>query len=181
VRRYIQQSVALSYADGGNAWLDEQTPFHKPEEAGGTAGPVVEMEEMVRALDAARVSWVILRGGSFVGPNTREDHVIAGLKDGSLRVPGDGSNWVSFVHAEDYGEAVVAAIHSSVGGVILNITDQPVSNGEYVDHLAQLFGLPAPLRDPSAPLPRSYRCSSAAAKEVLGWMPIKGIWPQLLP
>ena len=177
VARYIPQSIAISYIDGGDTWLDEQTPFYQPGGASGPSGPVVEMEEMVRSLGSGRVAWVILRGGSFVGPDTRQDQVIADLQDGSLKVPGDGSNWVSFVHVEDYGEAVVAAIHSSVDGVILNITDEPVRNGEYLDELARLLGLSTPARDSAMPLPRSNRCSNAAAKKVLGWIPAKGIWP----
>ena len=180
VPRLVQQSIAIAYVDGGDSWLDEQTPFYQPPDGGGPAGPVIEMEEMVRSLDSGRVSWVILRGGSFVGPDTRQDEVIAELKNGSLKVPGDGSNWVSFVHVEDYGEAVVAAIHSSVDGSIFNITDDPIRNGEYLDHLAQLLGLPAPPRDALMPLPRSYRCSNAAAKKALDWLPATGIWPQHL-
>jgi nucleoside-diphosphate-sugar epimerase len=175
VTRYIQQSIALSYIDGGDAWLDEQTPFAKAGEASASS-PVVEMESLVRALDA-RTAWVILRGGSFVGHDTRQDQVIANLRSGTLHVPGDGSNWVSFVHVEDYAAAVVAAVHSSIGGLVLNITDEPVRYGDYLDRLAEIFGLPPAQRDPNLPLPRSYRCTSAAAKEVLGWTPEVGIWP----
>jgi 2-alkyl-3-oxoalkanoate reductase len=180
VPRHVQQSIAFPYADSGDTWLDERTPFYDAAEVGGPGSPVVEMEGMVRSLDPALVEWVILRGGSFVGWNTRQDQVLTELKDGSLRVPGDGSNWVSFVHVEDYGEAVVAAIHSSVKGIVLHITDEPIRNGDYLDQLANLLGLPAPLRDLEAPLPRSNRCSHEAATEALGWAPTMGIWPRQL-
>jgi nucleoside-diphosphate-sugar epimerase len=135
------------------------------------------MEAMIRAVDPTRMAWIILRGGSFVGPGTRQDQVIASLRDGSLRVPGDGSNWVSFVHVDDYADAVVAALRSPARDVILNITDEPVRNGDYLDRLATMLGLPAPERNPAAELPRSYRCTSAAAREILGWRPTRGIWP----
>lgn len=178
VPRYVQQSIALGYVDGGDKWLDESTAFHRPDDPGSAAQPVVKMEGMVRELDSSNVAWLILRGGSFVGPGTRQDEVLASLRDASLRVPGDGNNWVSFVHVEDYADAVVAAIHSSVTGVILNVTDEPIRNGEYLDRLAALLGLPSPPRDAALPRPRSYRCTSALARESLGWAPVKGIWPQ---
>jgi nucleoside-diphosphate-sugar epimerase len=178
VPRYVQQSIALSYVDGGYDWLDEDTPFYHAEEPNAAAGPVVQMESMVRALDPARVAWVILRGGSFVGPDTRQDQVIAALRDGSQRVAGDGSNWVSFIHVEDYADAVVLACHSDVKSQILNITDEPIRNGDYLDGLARMLGPSRPQRDPEAALPRSYRCSSEAARRLLGWRPLVGIWPQ---
>lgn len=176
VPRYIQQSIALAYIDGDDSWLDENTPFYEPANPGGAAQPVVAMEGMVRALPDT-VAWLVLRGGSFVGPGTRQDDVIAGLRNGSLRVPGDGQNWVSFVHTEDYADAIVAAIQSSVSKAIFNVTDEPVRNGDYLDRLAALLGLPPPERDATVPRPRSYRCSSAAARKALGWEPVIGIWP----
>jgi len=178
VQRYVQQSIALAYIDGGDTWLDEETPFYQPENPAGAAQPIVEMEAMVRAVDPGQMAWVILRGGSFVGPGTRQDQTISDLKAGTLKVPGDGSNWVSFVHYGDYGEAVDLAIHGSARGVVLNVADEPVRSGEYLDRLAQLMNLPAPSRDASAPLPRSYRCTSETAKTVFGWVPTIGIWPQ---
>ena len=176
VPRYVQQSIALAYIDGGDAWLDEQTPFYQPDDVAGAAQPVVEMEAMVRALPED-VAWLILRGGSFVGPETRQDDAIARLRDGSLRVPGDGANWVSFVHADDYASAVVLAIHSPLSGAVFNVADTPVRNGDYLDGLADLLGLPPPPRDPEAARPRSYRCSSEPARQQLGWQPQRGIWP----
>jgi nucleoside-diphosphate-sugar epimerase len=177
VPRYVQQSIALAYVDGGEAWLDETTPFYQPDAAEGAARPAVEMEAMIRAVDPTRMAWIILRGGSFVGPGTRQDQVIAALRDGSLRVPGDGSNWVSIVHVDDYADAVVAALRSPPRDVILNITDEPVRNGDYLDRLATMLGLPVPERNPAAELPRSYRCTNAAARKILGWRPTRSIWP----
>ena len=176
VPRYIQQSIALAYVDGGDAWLDESTPFFQAEN-GGAGQPVVEMEAMVTAIPPGRLQWVILRGGSFTGPDTRQDDVIAGLRAGTLIVPGDGSNWVSFIHSDDYAAAIVASIYSQVSGVVLNVTDEPIRNGDYLDRLAAILKLPPPPRDLDAPLPRSYRCTSEPAKRLLGWAPTAGIWP----
>jgi nucleoside-diphosphate-sugar epimerase len=177
VRRYVQQSITMAYRDGGDTWLDESTPFDGSAARSTTARPVVEMEAMVRALDAAAVEWSILRGALFVGPDTRQDAAIAGLRDGTLTVPGDGCNWASFVHVGDYADAVVAALHSAPARSVYNVADEPVRNGEYLDRLAATLGVAAPRRDPAAPLPASHRCSSTAIREALGWRPEAGIWP----
>jgi nucleoside-diphosphate-sugar epimerase len=176
VGRYVQQSIALSYVDRGDDWVDESTPFYRaPDSEGAPAHEV--MEEMVRGLDSSRTEWVILRGGAFVGPDTFQERTIAGLRAGTERVPGDGQNWVSCVHVDDYADAVVAALHSSLREGIFNITDEPIRNGDYLDGLAERLGLPAAPRNPDLPRPRSYRCSSAGARDALGWTPTRGIWP----
>ena len=179
VPRYVQQSIVMAYPDGGDEWLDENTPFDQSGDRATTSQPVVVMEETVRSLDPARVAWTILRGGSFVGPGTFQDRAIAGLREGSLRVPGDGSNWVSFVHVEDIAQATIDALDRAPAGSTYNISDEPIRNGEYLDRLAAMLGVLAPPRDPETPLPRSFRVSSEAARRDLGWLPEHGIWPDL--
>jgi len=179
VRRYAQQSIVMAYPDGGDRWLDEDTPFDQSEERAATARPVVTMEAMVRALDPGQVAWTILRGGSFVGPDTAQDAVIEHLRSGTQTLAGDGGNWVSFIHVEDMAEATLLALHGAKGGSVFNITDEPIRNGDYLDRLAAMLGVPAPARNPATPRARSFRCSNAAAKAALGWTPTHGIWPAL--
>ena len=78
---------------------------------------------------------------------------------------------MSHVHVEDYADAVALAIHSAATGHVLNITAEPMRQGEYLDALAAKLGVPAPPRDLERAAPRSYRCTSAAAERVLGWRP----------
>lgn len=178
VPRYVQQSIVMAYPDGGDEWLDESTPFDQSGDRATTSSqPVVVMEETVRSLDPERVAWTILRGGSFVGPDTFQDRTIARLRNGSLRVPGDGTNWVSFIHVEDIAQATIDALDRAPAGSTYNVTDEPIRNGEYLDRLATTLGVDAPPRDPDEPLPRSFRVSSAAARRDLGWTPTHGIWP----
>lgn len=176
---YVQQSIVMAYVDGGDAWLDEDTPFEIGSDGALPGAPVLEMERLVRALDPQQVRWCILRGGAFVGPGTAQDTVVERLRAGTLRVPGDGGNWVSFIHVEDIAEATVAALDRAPSGSTYNITDVPIQNGAYLDRLAALLHVPAPPRDPDRPLPRSYRCSSEAARQALGWQPRRGIWPSV--
>lgn len=178
VRTYIQQSIVMAYIDGGDRWLDEDTPFDAGADRVAMVSPVAEMEYMVRSLDPQEVRWCILRGGSFVGPGTAQDGVIERLRAGTQLVPGDGSNWVSYVHVDDIAVATVAALDRAPAGSTFNITDTPARIGDYLDRLAGLLGVPTPKRDPDAPRPRSFRCSNEAARRVLDWKPRVGIWPQ---
>lgn len=172
VRRYVQQSIAFAYVETGDEWVTESTPLR---DAGAIGGVTMEMESLVRAAD---LEWMILRGGIFVGPGTFQDDTVAGLRAGTERVPGDGSNWVSFVHVADYADAVALALDAPEAGATLNINAEPMRNREYYERLAEALGVAMPEFDPEAPMRQSFRCSNAAAREVLGWAPRRSLWPE---
>lgn len=177
VRRYLQQSIVMAYADGGDRWLDESAPFDASPAFTYRVGPVADMEAMVRAVPAGRLAWCILRGGSFVGPDSEQDRLLAELRAGHAVVPGDGSAFFSPVHWADFASACLAALEKAPPGSTFNVADEPLPYGEYLDRLAGLLGLPPPPRDPR--LSRvSQRVSSQAAREVLGWAPRHGLWPE---
>lgn len=179
VRRYIQQSIVMYYVDGGDQWLDEKTPMDSSPARASSSGPVIAMEDMVRDVAPEQLQWCILRGGSFVGPETMQDDLISALRAGQLVVPCDGRNFISLINVADMATAVLAALEKAPAGSVFNIVDEPVRNGDYLDQLARMLNLPPPPRDPSQPCPPSYRCSNQAARTVLGWQPIRGIWPEL--
>lgn len=171
VRRYIQQSIAFAYIDRGEEWIEEDTPI----DTGGRIGPVIaEMESVVRA---SGLEWFILRGGVFVGPDTFQDTTVARLRAGDEPMPNSGEQWTSFVHVADYANAVAAALESSASRAALNITAEPVRYREYLARLAETLEVTPPAPEPNAPTLRSYRCSNAAARTILGWTPRHSIWP----
>jgi nucleoside-diphosphate-sugar epimerase len=172
VRRYVQQSIAFAYVETGDDWIHESTPLRDADSIGSV---IAEMESLVRASD---LEWMILRGGIFVGPGTFQDDTIARLRAGTELVPGDGSNWVSFVHVADYADAVALALEAPEAGAVLNITSEPVRNRDYLDRVSQMLGFAPPSYEPDAPTRQSFRCSNAAAREVLGWSPRRAIWPE---
>jgi nucleoside-diphosphate-sugar epimerase len=178
VERYIQQSIVMAYIDGGERLLSEDTPLDTSPGRAEVCGPVIAMEGMVRAVPPGRLRWCILRGGSFVGPGTAQDDTIGRLREGTERVPCDGSNYISPVNVADMAAAIVAALQSAPGGSTFNIVDEPLRQGDYLDRLAALSGAPPPPRDPSRACPPSFRCSNAAARAALGWTPKHGIWPK---
>jgi nucleoside-diphosphate-sugar epimerase len=176
--RYVQQSIVMAYVDGGDRPLDEATPLATVAQR-PAAGPVVEMEAMVRAAPADRLAWCILRGGSFVGPGTAQEALIQRVRDGAEVVPGDGLHYISPVHVADMASATLAAVERAPAGAIYNVADEPVRYGEYVDALAQLLRAPKPRRDPERPRPAACRADSSAIRLALGWTPLQGLFPPL--
>jgi 2-alkyl-3-oxoalkanoate reductase len=177
VQRYVQQSIVMAYRDGGDAWLDEEAPLDDSPERAATCRPVIEMEATIREVEPQRLAWTILRGGSFVGPGTGQEVLIEELLRGSAVVPGDGSRYFAPVDVTDMASGVVAALERAPGGSTFNIVDEPLRYGDYVDELADLTGVARPRRAPELPQRPSWRCTSRAASDVLGWLPSAGIWP----
>lgn len=172
--RYVQQSITMAYPDGGDAWIDEQTPLAT---SGSVISPVVEMEAMVRAVPVERLHWCILRGALFVGPDTFQVRTLARLREGAERVPCDGRYWASYIHVADMAAATLDALERAPVGSVFNIAAEPVRQGDYLDQLAAIAGAPAPPRNPDTPCPPSWRISSGAARRALGWQPTHGIYP----
>jgi nucleoside-diphosphate-sugar epimerase len=179
VQRYIQQSIVMAYPDSGDQWIDESTPLDSSPAREAIVRPVRTMEQMVRATAIDRLQWCILRGGAFVGPDTMQDNQIASLRSGRLSIPCDGNNYLSLVHIADMATAIVQTLDSAPAGSTFNIVDDPVRNGDYLDHLADMLGVPHAARIPTHPCPPSYRCSNKAARSTLNWTPIEGIWPSI--
>lgn len=178
VEAYVQQSIALAYPDGGERWIDEDTPLDASPERAEVVAPVRVMEAQVRSVDPGRLRWTVLRGGTLVGPGTAQEAVIARLHDSKETVPGDGEAFLSLVHVEDFARAAEAAVRRARPGSTLNVTDEPIRQGEYLDRLAELTGAAPPPRDRSMSHPPSLRCSNRYAREALGWEPTHGVWPE---
>jgi nucleoside-diphosphate-sugar epimerase len=176
VERYIQQSIVVAYADGGDRWLDENTPLDTSPARATVCEPVIMMEALVRSTPLERLKWCILRGGTFVGQDTAQDHLVAMLRAGRVVVPCDGSNFYSFVHVADMASAVVAALQHAPAGSIFNIVNEPIRYRDYIDHIAVLLNLPSPPRNPTQQCPPSFRCNNEAARTILGWTPVHSIY-----
>jgi nucleoside-diphosphate-sugar epimerase len=177
VQRYIQQSIVQIYPDGGSHWLDESTPLDLAPERAMICGPIIKMEEIVRANAPEQLQWCILRGGYFVGPGTLQDYQIALLRAERCTIPGDGSEHLSLINVRDMATAITAALAAAPAGSTFNIVDEPVYHSDYIDHIADLLKVPHARRDTRQPRPPSHRCNNKAAREALGWRPVYGIWP----
>jgi nucleoside-diphosphate-sugar epimerase len=165
VRRYVQQSVAWLHRADGDAWVDETSAI----EPGPRLASAVEMEALVQA---SGLDWCVLRGGAFYGPGSgREEAWAAELRAGRLRLPGDGTDYVSLVHVVDFATAVIPAVEAApAGSRYLVVDDQPVMQRELLGFVAARAGAAAP--EPGGPPPPSRcRASNARIKRELGWRP----------
>lgn len=172
--RYLQQGIALAYASGGEGDLDESAPLDASAGRAAVCGPVREMEALVRA---APLEWCLLRAGLFVGPGTSQEKLVERIRAGTESVPGDGRAFVSLVHFEDVAQAFALALERAPPGSVYNVAAEPLRLGEYLDRLAAAVRAPPPRRDPSRPAPLSLRVSSRAAREALGWRPLRLLFP----
>jgi nucleoside-diphosphate-sugar epimerase len=129
-------------AGPGDAWTDEDTIFPPggDDVAARAIAAAVAMEDAVRQSD---LDWLILRGALFYGPGTGfDDDWFARARDGKLRLPGDGSGWVSLVHIADMAEATVAALERWPSRRALIVADdQPVRWRELFAYVAAIAGV----------------------------------------
>lgn len=173
--RYIQHSVAFMYADGGSGWLTETSPLDPPPH--GIA--VIEAEEQTRRFASAGGTGIALRFGVFYGPpaQTARD-LLRVARLGFVPLPGAADAYVTFIHTNDLGPAVLTAL-AAPSGLYNVVDDDPLTRAQFGAVLASALGR---RRLRIAPLvrrvmttrfdyiARSQRVSNQAVKEV-GWTP----------
>lgn len=186
--RVVQESITFPYADGGQTWIDEDHPrdLVGPFEGSGHA------EAATARFTAGGGVGVVLRFAQFYGPGS--SHTAAASRAVRLGVNpflGDPGSYTSFVHAEDAGSAVVAAL-SAPAGTYNVVDDEPLTRAAAGRAVAEAVGR----RRPPRPLPaavlrrlpasarlltRSHRVSSRRFREATGWAPahpsLAGSWP----
>jgi nucleoside-diphosphate-sugar epimerase len=170
VKRVIQQSIAMLSASGSDAWSDEDTTFAGGDGVTGRAySASIAMEDAVRASD---LDWLILRGGLFYGPGTGfDDDWFERARAGKLRLPGDGSDFVSLLHIADMAAATAAAVkHWPSRQTLIIADDEPARWQDVFGFVAQSIGAPAPEPGGRAGFP-SFRVRNTRAKAALNWTP----------
>jgi nucleoside-diphosphate-sugar epimerase len=170
VPRVVQQSIAMVNA-AGDTWADEDTVY-APREDGLAARAIaaaLAMEESVRGSD---LDWLILRGGLFYGPGTGfDDDWFARASAGKLRLPGDGSDYVSLVQIADMADATVAALERWPSRRALAVCDDaPARWRDVFGFVARASGASDPEPGGFAGFP-SFRVRNQRARDALGWAP----------
>jgi nucleoside-diphosphate-sugar epimerase len=140
VSRFIQESFAPIYMDGGDAWLDESAPV-RPARYNRT---VLDAERHALAFGQGGTTGVVLRFAAFYGPDAPHLHdMLTFVRKGWAPLPGAASAYWSSISHDDAASAVVAALTLPSG--IYNVCDdEPLTRRAYVDALADAFGLPRP-------------------------------------
>lgn len=191
VGRYIQESIAFLYRDGGDTWLDEEAEIDLPALGRST----LEAETQARRFAESGGGGVVLRFGQFYAPEAA--HTIAMAKMARRRLApaiGDPEGYAPTIHADDAAAAVVAALDAPSG--TYNVTDdEPLTKREFGTVVADAFGLKPPRMMPKALvkaggakinyLARSHRVSNRRFKEATGWSPRypsgREGWPAIAP
>jgi len=182
--RYVQQSVAWIYGNGGDEWLDEGAPMAPRDKLPANIVSAVDMEELVAR---SGVAAIVLRGGAFYAADSSQTRLlITRLRQGMMRVPGDGRQFASFIHIDDMAAAVTKATlcEDPITGEIFNIVDdEPVRFRDVIDFLSGRVGRQPPGGSPrwllrlaigkavGDTLLASLRVSNARVKDRLGWEP----------
>ena len=167
VQRLVQESIAFVYADGGDAWLDEDAPV-----AGcGVTTTALTAERNARELFGGDT--VVLRFGLFMGPDSGSAQAALEAAHGGASVAaGPPGAYRPTLWLDDAAAAIAAAVRVPAG--TYNVADaDPPTNAEIDAALAAVAGVEALRTRPpqDTPLARSQRVSSRRLREASGWAP----------
>ena len=167
VRRLVQESIAFVYADGGDAWLDEDAPV----DGDGVTTTALTAERNARELFGGDT--VVLRFGLFHGPDSESSRAaLETARGGASIAVGPPGAYRPTLWLDDAAAAIIAALRVPAG--TYNVADaDPPTNAEIDAALAAAVGIQA-LRGGApqdGPLARSQRVSSRRLREASGWAP----------
>lgn len=177
VRRLVQESVSLLYADGGDAWITEDSPLS----VSRGLDPVAVAESTATRFGGVGRDAVVLRFGLLVGDDPLTRWQLTQARAGRPVGLGDPRAWATVVHPHDAGAAVVAALEAPAG--IYNVGAEPVRRAELAASFAAAVGretvgfVPKLVvrlgGDRLAALARSHRVSATRLREATGWAPAR--------
>ncbi|HET6952671.1 MAG TPA: NAD(P)-dependent oxidoreductase [Acidimicrobiales bacterium] len=174
-RRYVQESIALLYADGGDDLLEEDAPLSPT----AITGSALAAEGTAASFAEHGGAGIVLRFGMFYGPDSGHTiEAIEATRAGRPAEVGPAGAYRSPVTTDDAASAVVAAL-GVPSGIYNVVDDRPLPRREYVDALARALGvappvppsLDVPLPPGYAPLAWSQRVSNARFREATAWRP----------
>jgi len=177
VHRYVQESFAPIYGDGGAAWLCESAPV----EPARYNRSVLDAEGQTGRFTKAGGAGVVLRFGAFYGPeDVPTQQLLDAVARGWYPLPGDPGAFWSWISHEDAAAAVVAAFDVPAG--IYNVVEgEPLTRREQADGIAKLLGSRQPRLMPGwtgrlagslgGTLSRSLRISNRKLRRASDWTP----------
>ena len=176
VQRFIQESFAPIYEDGGDKWIDESWPL-RPAPYNRTA---LDAEQSATHFTTQGRIGIIARFAGFYGPDAMLREMIGVVKKGYSPMPGEFTAYWSSVAHEDAATAIVALVGAPAGAYNIS-DDEPLSRREFAGAIAKAVGAKEPKPMPGflaalggktmELLSRSQRMSNARLKAVTGWSP----------
>jgi nucleoside-diphosphate-sugar epimerase len=144
VRRYVQISTISVYGRAPKELLDEEDPLKDEGDPYGLTkaeGDRVVLDAMKRGLPA-----VILRPGAILGVHRTSTWAVkmpSKIRDGQVKLRGDGRETLPWVHVENLADAVMLALaEPRAVGRAYNVADRDASWREYTDEVRGWFGTP---------------------------------------
>jgi nucleoside-diphosphate-sugar epimerase len=133
VPRLVQESVAMIYHDGGDHWINEESPVdHYPIASGNHAA-----ETSARRFAESGSDAVILRFGLFYGPGAaHSEQIMAMARHHIAFQAGRRDAYMSSIHLSDAANAVVAALECP-GGTYNIVDDDPVTKKQNAQAMAE--------------------------------------------
>jgi nucleoside-diphosphate-sugar epimerase len=175
VRRVVQGSVSLLYADQGDAHVSEESPLAITP----ATEPASVAEAHVQGYSCGSRTGVVLRLGTILGDDPSTPSPLRSARGGYAIGLGSPDGWAHVVHAEDLGPAVLAAL--AVPSGIYNVGAEPVLRADLMAGFAEATGRdrvdfvgPVVRRLGGVrlePLTRSLRVSSQRFVAHSGWTP----------
>ncbi len=174
--RFVQESIAFIYRDGGDAWIDEDVPLEPP----AVGSPSVEAEGQARRFTESGGTGVVLRFGQFYAADATHSAYMCRMARLRLpALPGPHGAYSPPVAAADAAAGVLASLAAPAG--TYNVSDdEPLTRRAFNRALADALGVKPPLVTGSLLLRlngnarlylRSQRISNRRFKEATGWAP----------
>lgn len=177
---YVHESIAFMYADGGDAWLDEDAALDVA--AAVVLRDALAGEANACIVTAAGARGVVLRFAGFYAHDSLQSVEVAGLlQRRRMALIGPSRNFTSSIHADDAATASVAAIAAPAG--VYNVgDDRPVPRRDNIAALARALDAPPMRRLPRfmgrsvmgeawGYVSRSQRVSARKLHQATGWSP----------
>lgn len=177
VTRVVQESFAPVYVANGEAWIDE-SQAQKPVRYNMS---VLDAERSAERFTATGGTGVILRFAGFYGPDAFHiAEMLDTMRKGWAPIPGRADAFISAISHDDAASASVAALAIPAGAYNVS-DDEPLRRSEWVQHLADSFGIAQPKPMPMwmvglggstmELLSRSQRMSNHRLRGVSSWKP----------
>lgn len=181
IRAIIYTSGMIAHGNHGDAHIDESTQPN-PTALGDyhREGERIMNEAADRGLPALsiRPGMVYGNGGTF------KKFFLDVAAKGKYQFPGNGENYLPFIHVQDLAKAYVAAVDVAFGNRLISVVDdQPIKMKDMASNLLRSFGggkhssVPSWLvslfagRALSEMLVGSYRVRNSRARRIFNWEP----------
>lgn len=173
VRRVVQESVSVLYADQADDWITEQSPV----DINPMTEPAAVGESLVQDYSCGSRAGVVLRFGMIVGDDPQTRYWLSAAAGGRAIGIGHPADWAHVIHTDDLGNAVVCALVAPSG--VYNVGAEPVQRHDLVQGYADAMKVESGtfmgawgrwLTGPRLePLARSLRVSSDHFAAQTGW------------